>query len=97
MSVMIMFQRELRPFKNVDESVFWDVDVSNAPHFLLSFGLLLQQFHFSCNVTAVLEKTDVTENQQLIKQKILNIRRGTYTFCKNILPVCFDPKRGDRG
>lgn len=41
MSVMIMFLRELLPFKNVDESVFWDVDVANAAHFLLSLSLLL--------------------------------------------------------
>lgn len=41
MSVMIMFLRELLPFKNIDESVFWDVNVSDAAQFLLSLGLLL--------------------------------------------------------
>lgn len=35
------YMMDLLPFKNVDESVFGNVDVSDPTHFLLSFGLLL--------------------------------------------------------
>lgn len=41
MSVMIMLLRELFLFKNIDESIFWDVSVSDLVQFLLSLGLLL--------------------------------------------------------
>lgn len=35
------FMTDLLSLKNVDESVFGNVDVSDPPHFFLSFGLLL--------------------------------------------------------
>lgn len=40
--VLMSDDYELLPLQNTDESVFWDVDVSNAPHFLLSLSLLLE-------------------------------------------------------
>lgn len=44
----------LFPFQDVNKGLFWDVNISDASHFLLAFSLFLQQLHFSSDITTIL-------------------------------------------